>query len=108
VSSVSDLLDYVHDFQAEKPLVVFFEEFRGSSDLMTQRIYSQQCVRKFQMEGHTPYIFLGSSLRKMHEIFMEPKQPFYKSALPIEIEPIEFGEIGLIIFSLFESGDRRV
>jgi hypothetical protein len=44
----------------------------------------------------------------MHEIFMDPKQPFYKSAIPIEIGPIDFGEIAPILMSLFESGDRKI
>lgn len=44
----------------------------------------------------------------MYEIFMDPKHPFYKSALPLEIGPIEFDEIAPIVIRLFESGGRKV
>lgn len=108
IASITDLLDYVHDFQAEKSLVVFFDEFQGLTRLENAQDILATMRSEIQEQGKTPYIFAGSIRRKMHEIFMEPKQPFYKSALPIEIGPIGFEEIGPIILRLFELGGRRV
>lgn len=108
VSSITDLLDYIHDFRAEKPLAAFFDEFQGLLGMENAMDILATMRSEIQAHGQTPYIFAGSIRRKMHEIFMDPKHPFYKSALPIEIGPIEFEEIGPIVLRLFESGDRRV
>jgi uncharacterized protein len=108
VSSVTDLLDYINDFSAEKPLAVFFDEFQGVLGLDDAISVLATMRSEIQMHGRTPYIFAGSIRRKMHEIFMEPKHPFYKSAIPIEIGPIAFEEFGPIVKDLFSSGDRRV
>ncbi|ANA41793.1 hypothetical protein A2G06_16785 (plasmid) [Geobacter anodireducens] len=108
VSSITDLLDYIHDFQSEKALVAFFDEFQGLLGLENAMDILATMRSEIQTHGQIPYIFAGSIRRKMHEIFMEPKHPFYKSALPIEIGPIEFEEIGPIVLRLFESGGRKV
>ena len=108
VSSITDLLDYIHDFQTEKALVAFFDEFQGLLGLENAMDILATMRSEIQTHGQVPYIFAGSIRRKMHEIFMDPKHPFYKSALPIEIGPIEFEEIGPIVLRLFESGGRKV
>jgi AAA+ ATPase superfamily predicted ATPase len=108
VSSITDLLDYIHDFQSEKPLVAFFDEFQGLFGLENGIDILATMRSEIQTHADTPYIFAGSIRRKMHEIFMDPKHPFYKSALPLEIGPIEFEEIGPIVIQLFESGDRKM
>jgi uncharacterized protein len=108
INSITDLLDYIHDFRAEKPLVAFFDEFQGLTGLEGAEDVLATMRSEIQMQGNTAYIFAGSIRRKMHEIFMDPKHPFYKSAIPIEIGPIEFAEIGPIVIRLFESGGRRV
>lgn len=108
VSSITDLLDYIHDFQAEKPLVAFFDEFQGIFGLDNGMDVLASMRSEIQTHGQIPYIFAGSIRRKMYEIFMNPQHPFYKSALPIEIGPIEFEEIYPIVLRLFESGGRKV
>lgn len=108
VSSITDLLDYIHDFRSEKPLVAFFDEFQGIFGLENGMDILATMRSEIQTQAETPYIFAGSIRRKMHEIFMEPKHPFYKSALPLEIGPIEFEEIGPIVINLFDSGRRKI
>ena len=108
VSSITDLLDYVQDFHTEKPLVAFFDEFQGLLGLENAMDILATMRSEIQTQGEMPYVFAGSIRRKMHEIFMDPKHPFYKSAIPMEIGPIEFAEIGPIVIRLFKSGFRSV
>lgn len=108
VSSITDLLDYIHDFQSEKPLVAFFDEFQGIFGLENGMEVLATMRSEIQTHAETPYIFAGSIRQKMYEIFMDPKHPFYKSALPLEIGPIEFDEIAPIVIRLFETGGRKV
>ena len=109
ISTITDLLDYIHAFQAKKKgVVAFFDEFQGLLGLENALSILASMRSEIQTHEHTPYIFAGSIRRKMHEIFMDPKHPFYKSAIPLEIGPIDFSEIGPIIVRLFESGGRKV
>ena len=108
VSSITDLLDYIHEFHSEKPLVTFFDEFQGVIELENAMDVLATMRSEIQNHGHIPYVFAGSIRRKMHEIFMDHNHPFYKSALPIEIGPIEFDEIGPYVIRLFEAGKREV
>lgn len=108
VSSITDLLDYIHDFRSEKPLVAFFDEFQGIFGIENGLDILATMRSEIQNHADTAYIFAGSIRRKMYEIFMNPKHPFYKSAVPLEIGPIEFDEIAPIVIRLFESGGRKV
>lgn len=108
VSSITDLLDYIHDFQSEKPVIAFFDEFQGIFGLENGIDILATMRSEIQNHADTAYIFAGSVRRKMYEIFMNPQHPFYKSALPLEIGPIEFVEIAPIVIQLFESGGRKI
>lgn len=108
VSTITDLLDYIQDFHSEKPLVAFFDEFQGILGLENSADVLATMRSEIQTHAETPYIFAGSIKRKMHEIFMDPKYPFYKSALSLQIGPITFDEIGPVVIGLFESGGRKI
>lgn len=108
VSTITDLLDYIQDFHSEKPLVAFFDEFQGILGLENSADVLATMRSEIQTHSETPYIFAGSIKRKMHEIFMDPKYPFYKSALSLQIGPIAFDEIGPVVIGLFESGGRTI
>ncbi len=108
ISSITDLLDYIHDFHSAKSLVSVFDEFQGLLGLENALNIMATMRSEIQTHGDTPYIFAGSIRRKMYEIFMDPKQPFYKSAIPLEIGPISFDEIGATVHELFKTGDRYI
>lgn len=109
ISSIMDLLDYIHDFDANKKgVVAVFDEFQGVLGLENAMSILAAMRSEVQTHDKVPYIFAGSIRRKMHGIFMDHKQPFYKSAIPIEIGPIDFDEIAPIIINLFESGGRAI
>lgn len=109
ISSIMDLLDYIHDFDANKKgVVAVFDEFQGVLGLENAMSILASMRSEIQTHDKVPYIFAGSIRRKMHRIFMDQKHPFYKSAIPIEIGPIDFDEIAPIIISLFESGKREI
>jgi hypothetical protein len=109
ISSITDLLDYIHEFHSKKSgLVAFFDEFQGLLGLEDAMCVLASMRSEIQTHEQTPYIFAGSIRRKMHEIFMDPKHPFYKSAIPLEIGPIDFIEIGPIVVEMFEKGGRTI
>ena len=90
---VDDIFNAIARSHKERPLVVLFDEFQGILGCEdTERV--QALLRSFiQHQPDVPYIFAGSIRSEMYKIFMDPGAPFFKSALPMEVGPIDRQEI---------------
>ena len=57
-----------------------------------------------QFQSDTPYFYLGSVRNDMAKIFSHYDSPFFKSALPFDVPPIDAAEFARFIVSRFQKG----
>jgi hypothetical protein len=63
---------------------------------------------KIQFLEALPFVFCGSIRRDMHTIFTDPQSPFFKSALPIEVGPIDRRRFRRFITEKFQNAKIAV
>ena len=84
--SIQDMFAYIEKSFKEKPLVIFLDEFQGVLNCQDSDQLIALLRAHIQHQPQIPYLFAGSNRLQMYDIFMNPSSPFFKSALPMEIE----------------------
>lgn len=85
--SMYEMFNDIERAYQERPMVVVLEEFQGvlncgdNSDRLIALLRSH-----IQHQPDIPYIFAGSDRYKMYNIFMDYSSPFFKSALPMDLD----------------------
>ncbi|HIH75330.1 MAG TPA: ATP-binding protein [Methanosarcina sp.] len=86
---VFETFDFIRKFSGEKkePIIIAFDEFQELKRF-NGRIFN---TLKSQMDSQPSvrYIFSGSSVSLLHEVFLKPDSPLYLMAARIQLEPIE-------------------
>lgn len=85
---VSETFNFIKKFSTEKnePIVLAFDEFQelksfnGIFNILKSQMDSQPAIR---------YIFSGSSVALLHDVFLKPDSPLYLMAARVQLEPIE-------------------
>jgi hypothetical protein len=72
-----------------QPLMVVFDEFQDIMRVEDSRTVLAVMRSRIQFQGETPYIFCGSVRHSMDSIFINADSPFFKSALPVVVGPLE-------------------
>ena len=94
---IAETFEFIDHFSKEKqlPIVLCFDEFQelrkfnGSIfNVLKSRMDSQPNVR---------YIFSGSSISLLHDVFLKPDSPLYLMAAKMQLEPIKEEYIGKYI-----------
>ncbi len=80
-----------------KNAVVVIDEFQDILNLPDARQSLAIMRSKIQFLDEIPFVFCGSLRSKIHMIFNDPESPFFKSALPIEVGPIDHGRFSEFI-----------
>jgi hypothetical protein len=106
--SIPEIISLVENLHKEKPLVVIFDEFQDVLNIKNARPVIAQLRSQIQYHSEIPYIFAGSIRNKMDEIFTHPDSPFYKSAIPLAVEPLAYGEFAPFLKRRFKQGGRKV
>jgi AAA+ ATPase superfamily predicted ATPase len=70
-------------------VVIVIDEFQDILNLQDSRQVLAVMRSKIQFLVSVPFVFCGSLRSKMNMIFNDPNSPFYKSALPMEVGPID-------------------
>ncbi len=107
-NSIQEVLDLIESLSKNKRFVVVFDEFQ---DILKIREADEAIAllrSKIQFHRKIPYIFVGSIRHKMDEIFTSPGSPFFKSAIPITIDPLSYEEFSRFLTRRFQSGRRKV
>jgi hypothetical protein len=99
--SIQEVLDLIESLVHKKRFVVVFDEFQ---DVLTIALLRS----KIQFHSNIPYVFVGSIRHKMDEIFTSPNSAFFKSAIPITVDPLPVEEFSKFLIKKFESGKRKV
>ncbi|MBN1625238.1 MAG: ATP-binding protein [Deltaproteobacteria bacterium] len=106
--SISEVIDLIKDLYGDKKVVVIMDEFQDILDLPGSREALAILRSVIQYQTNIPYIFVGSIRHKMSAIFIDSDSPFFKSAIPVEIEPIPADEFGVFIEKKFTEGKRKI
>ncbi len=85
-------------------LVVIIDEFQDILELKNSREILATMRDIIQFQKNIAYIFVGSIKHQMVDIFSSPSSPFFKTAIPIEIEPIPYQEFSRFLRKKFGNG----
>jgi len=106
IHGVADLILSYHS--KTKPIVVVLDEFQDILNLGDARETLALLRSKIQFQSDIPYIFAGSIRNKMDGIFNDPESAFFKSAIPIQVGPIDKDRFQKFIINKFRTGKRRI
>jgi len=106
--SISEVIELIKELYGDKKVVVVMDEFQDISDL-PDPIEAFAIMRaSIQYQTNIPYIFVGSIRHKMDLIFVNNDSPFFKSAIPIEVDPIPKDEFTIFIEKKLTEGKRKI
>jgi hypothetical protein len=96
----------LHERHGQRTLVVF-DEFQ---DVLAAQDRADAIIRsEIQHHGDAAgYIFSGSHLGTMSELFVDPRRAFYGQAGPLELPPLRADEVAEYIAERFERSSRVV
>jgi len=106
IHGVADLILSYHS--KTKPIVVVLDEFQDILNLDDARETLALLRGKIQFQSDLPYIFAGSIRNKVDGIFNDPESAFFKSAVPIQVGPIDKDRFQEFIINKFRTGKRRI
>ena len=106
--SIPEVLTIIESLHGKKRLVVILDEFQDILNLKEAQEAMALLRSKIQFQTYIPYIFVGSIRHKMDEIFTHHESPFFKSAIPIAIDPIPYEEFARFLLDRFVGGKRSV
>ncbi|HMO52053.1 MAG TPA: hypothetical protein PKE26_12920 [Kiritimatiellia bacterium] len=106
--SIDGILDLVEDIHKRRPLVVMFDQFQDILNLRSSKETLAALRSKIQFHSRIPYVFAGSIRNQMLEIFTDPDSPFFKSAIPIEVGPLDRDHFKKFLRDKFATGKRTV
>ncbi len=106
--SIDSILDLADEIHKKKPLVAVFDEFQDILNISDARETLALLRSKIQFHRTLPYIFAGSVRNQMADIFTDPDSPFFKSAVSIDVGPLDGAAFGKFIVDKFALGKRTI
>ncbi len=107
--SIPAVLDLISSYHSKtKPIVVVLDEFQDILNLRDAREALALLRSKVQFQADIPYVFAGSTRHEMDRIFNDPDSPFFKSAIPIQVGPIDKQTFQKFITHRFKTGKRHI
>jgi hypothetical protein len=106
--SIDGLLDMIVSMHRRQAIVVVFDEFQDVLNLRDNRETLAVLRSKIQFHSKIPYIFAGSIRNQMSEIFTDSESPFFKSAVSLNVGPIDTDQFASFLNERFLTGKRTV
>ena len=107
-NSIPEVLTLVESLDKKRQLVVVFDEFQDILNIEDSHEALALLRSKIQFQSDIPYIFVGSIRHKMDEIFTNHDSPFFKSAIPLTVDPLPYKEFSEFLKNKFTTGQRRI
>jgi AAA+ ATPase superfamily predicted ATPase len=107
-NSIPEVLTLIESLDKKRPVVVVFDEFQDILNLEDAHEALAILRSKIQFQGDIPYIFVGSIRHKMDEIFTHHDSPFFKSAIPLTVDPLSYEEFSEFLKKKFTTGQRSI
>ena len=106
--NLSSIFKLIQEIHTKKKLVVILDEFQDILHLESHL----QCLAilrsEIQFLKNIPFWYSGSVRDSIHNIFVSPDSPFYKSAQMVEIGPLPQKLFTEFLQEKFRSGNRTV
>jgi len=103
-----DTLEQALDLAASiKKAVLFFDEFQDILQLADSDQVLARMRGRIQLLRDVPVVYAGSLRNEMESIFTDPDAAFYKSAMKINVGPIDQPVFASYIRRRFRSGGRK-
>ena len=106
--SLDGILDLVKESHKRTRLVVAFDEFQDILNLADSRETLAVLRSKIQFHKDIPYVFAGSIRNRMGEIFTDPESAFFKSAIAVNVGPLDREVFAGFLADKFALGKRLV
>ena len=106
--SLNAVMATVRQLAGDGGLCVVMDEFQDMLKLEDSARILAEMRGTIQFQADTPYFYLGSARNEMLRIFTHYDSPFFKSALPFEVPPIDEPEFVRFIVSRFKKGGCSV
>ncbi|MBI5245513.1 MAG: ATP-binding protein [Elusimicrobia bacterium] len=106
--SIDGLLDLIHSVHKKTPLVVVFDEFQDILNLPDAKATLSILRSRIQFHKDMAYIFAGSVRNQMSEIFTDPESAFFKSAVSVDVGPLDTDAFARFLADKFTLGKRSV
>ena len=106
--SLDGILDLVSESHKRTHLVVAFDEFQDILNLPDFKETLAALRSKIQFHKDIPYMFAGSVRNQMSEIFTHPESAFFKSAISLDVGPLDRGAFARFLADKFALGKRIV
>ena len=106
--SLDGILDLVSESHKRTCLVVTFDEFQDILNLADAKETLAVLRSKIQFHRDIPYIYSGSVRNQMSEIFTDPESAFFKSAIAVDVGPLDKTTFSGFLADKFASGKRVV
>ena len=105
----AESLEHALDLAASRrKTVLFFDEFQDVLSLPDSDQVIARMRSRIQLLTAVPVAFAGSLRNEMDLIFTDPASPFYKSAMKINLGPIDEEAIGEYMRKRFVAGGRKL
>ena len=106
--SLGAVMSTVKKLAEDGGLCVVMDEFQDLLKLEDSDRILAEMRGTIQFQGDTPYFYLGSARNEMLRIFTHYESPFFKSALPFEVPPIDEKAFVRFIVSRFRKGGCEI
>ena len=106
--SLTDVLNMVENYSKEMRLCVVLDEFQDILNLDDADQVLAILRGRIQFLTNSCFLFSGSVRGKMQGIFNDPDSAFYKSALTVEVGPIDDADFKDFIAAKFKAGKRKI
>lgn len=104
VFTINEIFDEYE--RSDKPGLIVFDEFQQIESYPERMAAILRS--KIQELNNTRFIFSGSSRHLLNTMFQSYNQPFYKSALTMDLDIIGIGAYGDFVKSMFEDYGRHI
>lgn len=106
--SLPQIMALIEKLNKESPIIVVMDEFQDILKTEDPQAAMALLRGEIQHQAGIPYIFSGSSRNQMDHIFTHPDSAFFKSAIPMTVEPLTYRTFGLFLQKRFDKGERSI
>ncbi len=107
--SIHGIMELIASRQTKnRPIVVVFDEFQDILNLKEAKETLALLRSRIQFHSTICYVFSGSVRNKMVQIFSDPESPFFKSAVAMEVGPLQENIFKKFLKDKFAAGKRGI
>ncbi|MCK5156480.1 MAG: ATP-binding protein [Spirochaetales bacterium] len=107
-NSIDAIFNSIVEINKKQRVSVFVDEFQDVLKIKEHRPLLAKLRSKIQYISDISFVYAGSIRSQMEQIFADIDSPFFKSAIPITVGPIEHDLLTEFIKARFKIGKRNI